>query len=120
MILIGRRKVGCWVCVLLLSVQVCGQAKLVDLRQWGYRSSERAADQCWANLCSHTMSVAPNGDIIVGFVTRDRSGLSTRQLPPFSFHVLRLSKLGVLLSKADLPTPSWNNNTVYAGGDGTL
>lgn len=106
--------------VAALSVPAAAQATRVDLRQWGYKEPE-ARERYQASLSSQVISVAPSGDVVVAFVTRDRTGLATRELPALSLHVVRFSKLGEFLSQGSVPTPNWYDNSVYYGSnDGLL
>lgn len=111
----------CLICLLLFCVPVLGQVPVrVDLREWLYQSPGNARERFQAQLSSHIISVASTGEVLVGFVTRDRTGLATRALPPLSFHILRFAKNGNLLSQGTVPTASWYENAVFYGSKDTL
>jgi hypothetical protein len=110
----------CWTCVLFSGLQVGAQVRRVDLREWGYKSPEKPRQVFLAQLSSHMISIAENGDVLVGFVTHDRTGLVTREIPALSFHVLRFTSGGAFLSQKTFPTASWHENAVLAGIDGNV
>lgn len=100
---------------------MAAQVQRVDLRQWGYSPPGESGVFLWSRIeQGQTISIGSKGDVFVGFVTRDRTGLVTRQLPAFSFHVLKLSKDGALISEQAFPTASWDHNAVFSGIDENL
>src|SRR5271166_4676618 len=96
-------------CIIVACRQMSAQApQRVDLRKWGYRVPEDASSRFQRQLSSQLISVGNHGEIAVGFVTRDRRGLATREVPPLSFHVVRFTRSGTFLSQLTIPTPSWH------------
>jgi|SRR5579863_6002018 len=111
----------CLVCLISACLQVSAQQHVrVDLRQWGYKSPETAESRFQTKLSSQTISVGPSGEIVAGFVTRDRTELARRDIPPLSLHVLRFAKNGKFLAQGAVPTPSWYENAVFEGSHDTL
>src|SRR5256885_13899070 len=93
----NRLRIGltCWLWILAACLQISAQApQQVDLREWGYKPPESAWSRFQAQLSSQLISVGQNGQIAVVFVTRDRTGLATRDLPSLSLHVLKFAKDG--------------------------
>lgn len=91
-----------------------------DLREWGYKPPENASSRFQSQLSSQIISVDSNAEIAVGFVTRDRSGLATRELPPLSLQVAEFAGNGKFLSRLAFPTPSWSENSLFYARDGAL
>ena len=120
----GRKRgvaTRCFICLTLICIHVSAQERLrIDLRGWDYKSPESAVSRFRTQLSSQIISVAPNGEVVLGFVTRDRTGLATRELPPLSLHVVRFAKNGKFLAQSAVPTPSWYENAVFYGSNDTL
>lgn len=112
--------IRCLVFLQLFSTPAQDQARRVDLREWGYRVPESPSSKFQIRLSTHIISVGQDGQIVTGFVTRDRTGLATRKLPPLSLHVVRFKKNGEFSSQEIIPTPSWNENAILSGAAGSL
>lgn len=111
----------CLVCVFSAASGFATELPRVDLHKWGYTTGEQPASSGFVpTSVFHLVSVGMNGDIIVGFLTRDRKGLTTRELPAFSLHVLRFREDGMLLSQTAIPTENRNENAVFSGIDGRI
>src|SRR5271165_207256 len=112
----------CSICAVVLSIQMFSQvSRRVDLREWGYRPPESPTSHFQLQLSSQIVSIGKEGGVVVGFVTRDRTGLATRDLPPLSLHVIRFATNGKFLSQGTIPTPSWHENAIFVGnGDNLL
>jgi len=111
----------CSICAVVLSIQMFSQvSRRVDLREWGYRPPESATSHFQVQLPSQIVSIGKDGGVVVGFVTRDRTGLATRDLPPLSLHVIRFATNGKFLSQGTIPTPSWHENAIFVGNGDTL
>ena len=96
-------------CIIVGSLQMSAQApQRVDLREWGYKTPEDSSSHFQRQLSSQPISVTNHGETAVGFVTRDRRGLATRELPPLSFHILGFARSGKFISQLAIPTPSWH------------
>jgi hypothetical protein len=107
--------------IMFACLPMSAQAPLrVDLRDWGYKPPEDASSRFERQLSTQIISVGNNADIAVGFVTRERTGLVTRELPPLSFHVVRFTRSGKFLSQLTIPTSSWHENAIFYGSDNTL
>lgn len=108
-------------CIIVGSLQMSAQApQRVDLREWGYKTPEDSSSHFQRQLSSQLISVTNHGETAVGFVTRDRRGLATRELPPLSFHILRFTRSGKFISQLTIPTPSWHENALFYGSHNTL
>lgn len=119
----GKRDAAtrCLIYLTLVCIPASAQERVrVDLRGWGYKSPQSDASRFQTQLSYQIISVAPNGEVVVGFVTRDRTGLATRELPSLSLHVLRFAKDGKLLSQGSVPTQNWYANAVFYGSNNTL
>lgn len=108
------------VCTSVLAPCISAQVKHVDLSKWGYRPPENVSGEYFRELPAQLVSIGAEGEIAVSFVTRDRSGLATRSLPPLSLHILRLAQDAQLVSQELIPTPSWQDNGVWLGSNGNL
>ena len=90
----------------------------IDLTEWGYipRPNFRPVAQRY----SQCISVGPGGRVAVGFVTRDRTGLATRALPPLSLHVIQFGSEGAFLRQDIVPTSGWDDNSILFTARGDL
>ncbi len=90
----------------------------IDLTEWGCkpRPNFRPVVQRY----SQCISVGPGGRVAVGFVTRDRTGLATRTLPPLSLHVIQFGSEGAFLRQDIVPTSSWDDNSILFTARGDL
>jgi hypothetical protein len=112
------KNVSCGTILLLLTaVPATAQERLIDLRKWGYKPRENKAI---LQQFSQFISVGAEGQVAVGFVTRERFGLATRALPPLSFHIIRFDRQGVVLDQHEFPTASWTENSIFFGPTGGL
>jgi len=112
--------IHCLIFAALFGSQASGQVHRVDLREWGYKPPENSSETFRTQLSSQIISVGQNGEMVAGFVTRDRTGLATRELPPLSLHVVRFAKNGQFVLQASVPTPSWQENAIFYGASGEL
>ncbi len=106
-------------CILLLPLftPACGQTRHIDLKQWGYAPPLRT----YKNSAfregpgdPQLLSFFTNGDLIVGFVTRESSGLTTREHSLMALHAITFSEKGVFRSKREFPTTDWYDNELFA------
>jgi hypothetical protein len=104
--------------LLLIGNSVFGQEYHVNLRDWSYkpRDGYKPVFQAY----SPTVAIGPGGLVAVGFVTKDRTGLATRALPPLSFHIVEFNRQGEFLGQHVVPTSTWNQNGLYFGANGRL
>jgi hypothetical protein len=100
------RRVCYGVCLLLFSLQLTAQVRSIDLHTWGYQPPVDVIKEGFVQISPQIVAVAFNRDVYAGFVTHDSSGLSTRQTPGLSFHVIRFTKDGAFLSQKVFPTSS--------------
>jgi hypothetical protein len=108
-------------CIMVACLPMSAQVvQRLDLRRWGYKPPDNASSRFQSQLSSQIISVGSNGEIVVGFVTRDRAGLATRDLPPLSLRVAEFARNGEFLSQLTFPTPSWNENSLFHGREGAL
>ena len=111
----------CSIWLLAACLQAPAQvSQRVNLRDWGYQPPEGASSRFQRQLSAQFISVGNNAEMAVGFVTRDRTGLATRELPPLSFHVIRFTKFGKFRGQLTIPTSSWNENALFYGSDNSL
>jgi hypothetical protein len=76
---------------------------------------ERKHKTIGAELCINCVAVNESGDTAVGFVTHDREGLSTRQLPAFTLHISVFSRTGTVIRRWEVPTADWRDNELLYG-----
>jgi hypothetical protein len=112
-------KYCCFAAMFLLGAETSfAQKHHIDLTDWGYkpRPNFRPVVQRY----SQCISVGPGGRVAVGFVTRDRTGLATRALPPLSLHVIQFGSEGAFLRQDIVPTSSWDDNSILFTARGDL
>jgi len=111
----------CWLCVLLAGASISAQQiQTLDLREEGYAASKPMSNVLQRHASSQILSISNNGDVAVGFVTKDKSGLATREPPPLSFHIVSFTKVGQFLFQSTIPTSSWYENSLFYGQDRRL
>jgi hypothetical protein len=113
-----RVRSWCLVCFFALVSRVSAQLKRVDLSQLGYKPPENVSGEYYKQMPAQLISIGQNGELVASFVTRDSFGLATRDLPPLSLHIVRLTKEGKVLSQGLIPTPSWYENAIFFGSNG--
>ena len=116
------RRLRFTLCYLLafLGIVPSASAQRFDLTMWGYKPPENVAGENYKQMPSQLISIGTNGEVAASFVTRDRSGLASRDLPPLSLHIVRLTRDGKFLSQGLVPTPSWYENAILWGGNGNF
>lgn len=114
---------ACAVCLVASCLRVSAQqGKRINLREWGYKPHEPRTRDIPIRVTgpSNIISIGENSEIAVGFVTHDRWGLASRELPPLSFNIVKFNKAGKFLSQSKLPTPSWGGNSVFYGANNEM
>jgi hypothetical protein len=71
----------------------------------------------WVGTSSRLVSIDHQGRVLVAFTTRENRGLSSREHPGLSFHILRFTSEGKVDLSLVLPTSNWFNNGLYLGLD---
>src|SRR4051794_30452139 len=88
----------------------------IDLSRWGYATPRV---HVFKMEFSQLVSVGANM-MVVGFVSRDHQGLSTRSAPPLSLHILEFDFHGSLINQTLLPTTSWTGNALVLTKSGQV
>lgn len=104
--------------IVFATVDLEAQTHRIDLKKWGYKSRP-VRTQVFQEF-SPVVSVALDGKVAVAFVTRDRTGLVTRDLPAFALHVLRFTSTGEFMDERVVPTSTWNQNAIFFTSTGGL
>lgn len=123
MIIMKIFPLSCWIVVLSAFATAAAQTRHVDLRQWGYAPPLRT----YANSVfregpgdPQLLSFFTNGDLIVGFVTRENSGLTTREHSLMNLHAITFSEEGVFRSKREFSTTDWYGNELFTANKDEL
>ncbi len=112
---------GWTICLMVFALQMVAQdLGRIDLHHYGYVMDTPSKAPFLTKFSSQIVSVGENGETVVGFVTHDRFGLATRELPPLSLHVVRFAKDGTFLFEGTIPTSSWDENAIFYGSNGSL
>jgi hypothetical protein len=90
------------------------QFHLVD---YGWQSLPEAQPREWVGTRSREVAIDREGRLLVGFTTREKQSLATRETPGLSFNILRLTPEGKVDLSLTLPTDNWFNNGFYLGPD---
>ena len=90
------------------------QFNLVD---YGWQSLPEAQPREWVGTRSRGVAIDREGRLLVGFTTREKQSLATRETPGLSFIILRLTPEGKVDLSLTLPTDNWFNNGFYLGPD---
>ncbi len=111
--------------VLFFVVRVAWGAKSnifkIDLRKYGWQAIPDAPHREWPGTNSRHIWIDHQARVLVGFAARnDEPALASRQLPGFSFRILRFDATGSLDASLVLPTNNLFTNGFYLGADDAI
>jgi hypothetical protein len=95
--------------------QTTAEPKLtqIKLKNYGWQPPQPPHRGEFASR-SQPLTIDHQGRILVGFTIRDQAiGLTTRELPTLSYHIVRFAPDGKLDLSLTLPTNNWRQNGVY-------
>jgi hypothetical protein len=92
----------------------------IDVKKYGWQPLPSRTSHEWAGRPERLLEIDHKGRILVGYTSRDRLELATRDNPTLSFHILSLNSDGSSGRSYELPTTRWFDNGLYLDSEDDL